>query len=909
MKLRTYASMLLILLTATAIAGEASFSVKPSAKKDGETVRISFTLAGPTDVEVAVLDSADKVVSHLAAGVLGGKNPPPAPLKAGLAQELVWDRKDDFGAPAKKGPFRVRVRAGTQLRLGAVLASEPFYVCYPQSMATDDVGNLYFLSSSANGRDFASLRVFNRKGEYLRTVLPMPGGLPLDKARSFEVIETGGGSWVPRNRCATWPDFYRKAAIANGTSWRMANRVPKNGVINLCNNGSLLRLAADGAPAGAGIQPVSIFPGKKLKRHAPVANYFNLAVSPDGGHIYLSGLNGGHWKRKKSDPDYPAGRILAVAGNKTATFADIKLGGKGPKPQPRVNACDLEGMTCDAEGNLLVCDPTNGRLRRFSPAGKETGGFDVQNPMQVACHRKTGEIYVLCSTPGYTRAAKTLRKFGTTKDGAKELASFKLPDSGEEACMALDDSADPAVVWAATRAGHVQFKFNAAARVYRLEDKGASFAETAHPITFQLDGVKERLGVHPETDVVIYRGQYTEAGAVNGLTGEKVKLPFKKCLDMAAGQDGNWYVHVTAGWRGYIGKFDSDLKPIASKFRIGSEKAPANAVGYAFGKYGWGISTAGLAADRKSRVFSHQVGNEHVDGGYFVIVFGPDGKAEEFPWAKGNPKFDDHLYDYGGKKKIREKRIFGSALVALLTEKDWHYGNQGGGLQIDLQGNVYVGTMLVPADHRDPAGFEKDPAHNRAVGSVFKFPPKGGQFLNVAGKAPAGKKGMMAVRRFWPKSKVLAENATAIYPGLGSFAGGIGTGCSCRKPTFAVDGYGRLAIPNSITFNVRLLDNAGNEILTLGKYGNLDGILARLRDAQKALPAGNPLKKLEVTPAKPGNINALLKASPLPASEVDFGWPQAVAASERALYVADIYNHQIVHMDRGATVEEVCTVP
>jgi len=894
-----------LLLPPWAAAGEAAFSAKPEATKDGDKVKIAFAVAAPTDVEVAVLDAQGKIVRHLAAGVLGAKNPPPEPLKAGLTQELVWDGRDDFGKPAEKGPFRARVRLGTQLKVGAVLASDPLYVCYPQSMATDDAGNLYLLgSSAAAGLDFASLRVFNRKGEYLRTVLPMPGELPLEKARLFDAVQTGDKTWSPRNRCSNFPDFYRKEAYAAGVSYQLASRVGKDGVLNLCNNGSLLRLAPDGSPAGAEPQPIPLIPGRKLSQWSPLAGYFYTTVSPDGSRVYVSGLGGG----KDNAATLPAGRILVWDGKETKSFADVKLGNKQKAEIPRVNYTDLAGMSCDGQGNLYVCDPTNGKVRVFDPSGKETGDFAVESALRVAPHRKTGEVYVLCVSPGYTRGKKVLRKFSALKDGAKELASFPLPEGGEDGCMALDDSADPPVVWAAVRAGHSQFTFGAQARVFRLEDKGAAFAETAHPITFELDGVKERLAVHPETELVVYRGQYCEAGAVNGLTGEKVTLPFKKCIDMAPGQDGNWYFQVTGSWAGYLCKYDQALKPLPASYRIQNDKAPENAAGFAFGKYGWGISTAGVAADRGGRVFAHTIGNEHVDGGYFVIVFGPDGKPEEYPWAKDCPKFDDHLYDYGGKKKIRENRFFSSALVALLTGSDWHYGNQGGGLQIDLQGNVYVGTMLHPADGRNPAGYEKDAVYDTAVGAIFKFPKEGGQFLNLPGEPPAGKKGVVAARRTWPKGKVFAENATTVYGGFGSFAGGVGTGCSCRKPTFAVDGFGRLAIPNAITFRVRLLDNAGNEILEFGKYGNADAIAGALKAAQEALPAGDPLKKLELTPAKPENLNALLKAKPLAASEAFFGWPEAVAASERAVYVADVYNHCIVRLDKAYGCEDIQAV-
>jgi hypothetical protein len=932
MSSRAAAFLAVVLLGACALAGEpaaSGFAAKPAVAKDGEKVKITFAVAAPTDVEVAVLDADGKVVRHLAAGVLGAKNPPPEPLKAGLAQDLVWDGADDFGRQVSgvsvqvsgnqpdtrnlkpDTSFRIRVRSGLKLQVGAVLASDPFYTCYPLGMATDDAGNLYFLSSSTIGQDFAHLRVFNRKGEYLRTVLPMPGDLPLEKAKLFEAIQTGGNTWAPRNRCGTWPDFYRKATVGGGSTWQMANRVGKDGVITLCNSGSILRLRGDGSPAGAEVQPAPIIPGKKPAQYAPIAPYFNCAASPDGSRVYVTGMNGGRWKQKKSDADFAAGRILAIEGKETKTFADVALGDKPLRNDlTAVNCCDLEGMTCDAQGNLYVCDPTSGKVRVFDPAGKETGEFPVENAVAVACHRKTGEFYVLCIASGYTQGKKALKKFSPLKDGAKELASIALPLGGETGCMALDDSAEPAVVWAAIRTGHDGYRIGNRARVIRLEDKGAAFAETPHPISFGVDGIRERLAVHPETELVAYKGQFTDAGAVNGLTGEAVKLPFGNCIDMAAGQDGNWYFHTTASWAGFVCKYDKDLKPIPT---VNSQlppsnpagKPPANAVGYAYGKYGWGIAAGGMAIDRAGRLFSFQIGNENVHGGYFVIVFGPDGKAEEHPYAKDHPSFSDPQLGHT-KNKPDARKFYNSALVAMVNKVNSPYVDQGGGCQIDYQGNVYIGTNLVPVDVKPPAGYEKEPSWTNLVGSVLKFPKEGGQCIQMNGETPpAGKKGMVIRRLWWADCKVFAENATAIYPDMATFSGGLGNGCSCRHPMFAVDGYGRLAIPNAITFRVRLADNAGNEILSFGKYGNMDAVAQSLRAVQAALPEGDPLKKQEITPAKPDGINALLKAKPLAVSEAAFGWPESVAASDRALYVADIYNHCIVRLDKAYAGEAV----
>jgi flagellar hook assembly protein FlgD len=101
----------LILALGCATPGLAvSFTGPPQVSGQGGNLTVSFTLSASTDVEVAVLDNSGKIVRHLAAGVLGGQYPPPAPLVQGLSQTLQWDGRDDFGNTASGGPFNMRVR-------------------------------------------------------------------------------------------------------------------------------------------------------------------------------------------------------------------------------------------------------------------------------------------------------------------------------------------------------------------------------------------------------------------------------------------------------------------------------------------------------------------------------------------------------------------------------------------------------------------------------------------------------------------------------------------------------------------------------------------------------------------------------------------------------------------------------
>ena len=51
----------------------------------------------------------------------------------------------------------------------------------------------------------------------------------------------------------------------------------------------------------------------------------------------------------------------------------------------------------------------------------------------------------------------------------------------------------------------------------------------------------------------------------------------------------------------------------------------------------------------------------------------------------------------------------------------------GGSIRLDRAGNIYLLQHGVPAGHLPPAGFEADEAYARAVGTIYKFPPGGGE--------------------------------------------------------------------------------------------------------------------------------------------------------------------------------------
>ena len=100
-------------------------------------------------------------------------------------------------------------------------------------------------------------------------------------------------------------------------------------------------------------------------------------------------------------------------------------------------------------------------------------------------------------------------------------------------------------------------------------------------------------------------------------------------------------------------------------------------------------------------------------------------------------------------------------------------------------------------------------------------------------------------------------------------------------PRFGLDRFGRLAIPNATGNYVQLVDNAGNEILTFGQYGNFDSQFVNANTAD-----GKAGKATVATPAIP------------------MAWPNSAGFSETAVYVLDVYSRRVVRADLTWSAEQ-----
>jgi hypothetical protein len=171
-----------------------------------------------------------------------------------------------------------------------------------------------------------------------------------------------------------------------------------------------------------------------------------------------------------------------------------------------------------------------------------------------------------------------------------------------------------------------------------------------------------------------------------------------------------------------------------------------------------------------------------------------------------------------------------------------------GGARFDLSGNLYVGYSNEPALAPAP-GFEKD-RFGRAMARIHKYAPTGK--LKSGNLFPTP-----------PQAPIKSYDVR-----LGAFD----ADCIIRTPRFAIDGYGRIYYPTNIEQRVTVIDNAGNELMSFGTYGN--------RDSLGGLP---------------GELVA--------AQGIPFGFPNSVAATDDYIYVGDMVNHRLVRIEKRFEAE------
>ncbi|MDD4890797.1 MAG: hypothetical protein PHU85_12815 [Phycisphaerae bacterium] len=817
------AAWLALATTATA-ADPVTFAVKPAVVKAGDAWTISFTLSASSDVEVAVVDAAGKPVRHLAAGVLGGKNPPPPPLKEGLAQAISWDGKDDAGKPVAGGECSARVRAGLGVKFGKIIGASPWTgnVGENNGLAVGPKGELYVKMASMVPQlhEFVpwQLREFDRVGKYGKTHLPYAPSTDPAKAAAFRNLDAGDGLLTPATMSPLDPvTFYIGDAICP--------RLVDGCVVFVDARGGKLNFVKVDGSHGLKAVPMRSRPDKlKWATVTPT-----VAFSPDGKFAYYSNLANIPYDPKtfdKLDPNWPQGRVyrheIGKDGADAEKFFDLPLAGTATPKMWVPNAWNRRsaaaGIDTDAKGNVLVGDLVDQQVVELSPEGKQLSATKVDWPDRLAVSRKTGAIYVVSRkvSDGAVPVADLIKLTGRG-EAAKVAAKLAIGSPAGQS-IAIDESGDTPVIWV-----------GGGDSVIRIEDRGESLEIVAKP-----SNEKDAVGfvcfgdVDRQNEYVYVTSGMGPVWRYNGVTGEGGLTPIRAC-DVAIGPGGMIYGWGNTGsYAGPVARYAPDFKPAPL------EATGKNLYGSVFGRFGRGNNAPGMAVDSRGWVYAICGFND-----CHMRVYNDKGE----------------LAEYDRKATVGEDKTKPGVSAFLAYVLD-----QGGSIRVDPQFNVYVLEIGLTKAVAAPKGFEKEPAYQKCTGLIYKFSPKGGTFKRTA--------------TGWEAEGAIATYTAPCGPISGSWNSTMSV-CHCNRPRFDVDPFGRLYVPNGITYKVAVRDNADNEILTFGGYGNFD--------------AQGP-------------------ASTEPKPEIPVGAAIFSMSTNRSIYIGDYLNHRVVRADKTFAAEATCTL-
>jgi len=858
----------LISAAAALAAGEVTFTAGPDVSRFGEGARVTFTVSAPTDVEVAVLDANGGVVRHLAAGVLGGENPPPAPLTRKLSQSLDWDGKDDAGRAAIGGPLRVRVSAGLRPRFDRFLLYEPDAMPRVAALAVGPGGTVYafYQDPTANGNQGGhKVRIIDREGRFVRQLLPFPADLPHGRVKATGAFVDDTGHLVPQVHNWHSLSYYPDTVLARGRSASnfLCPVVDPNGRLYwVVTGGRLCAIDADGGiPYDSFLSP-PLFAGLEYPGGRPA-----LALSDDGETLYVAGITDGRWDKAKP---VPCVYRVDVKTRKAEVFL-----GDPAQPGAKKDRFTAPRGVAVAGGLLYVADPPTHRIAVFREADRSlVGEMKVTLPHGVQVHPRTGAVYVCSYVPeanprrdGKCRIKEAnLLRFASYKArkpvGQVALARTGLSPNGGTHRIALDAAADPPRIYVP---GLPYARPASALRMSCYRDTGAGFEPVAlpEPHTPWGQGPRDLLVDRRRGDV------YVKVSGEQWYQFDEKTAELRRVVRFPKNDGGP-----------YSGAHGADLGVASDGHYI------THCWGEGRGLMRWTRSLRPLHWDRKGTHRTKWGGMMTFQLNYMAL------RGDDIYLIKAN-KGPHHLDVYGMDLEVKRRVV-------------WNV-RRGSCPRVDAQGNVYVTVPLRPLGRDFPAFFDgrfpKVPEYYRSIGegqywyvymygSIVKFPPQGGAFRWIETQRmkndftglPESIRSKPA-RRYhyfqggrYPHKVCEVQGAEWVRFGYAPYSETYGAGtpvCMCEGTGFDVDGFGRVFYPNVCQFRVEVVDGSNNPLAHFGRYGNQD-----------SGPRGQVRKP-----------------------EIPLAWPTYVAVSDTHAYVNDTIGMRVARVRLDYAARRTCPIP
>ncbi len=900
------------------------FAQPPTVTRTGDTIAISFETKGFCDITVAIEREDGTIVRHLASGVLGDNAPEPFE-KSSKKQTVIWDGKDNVGKYVDdKDALTVRVSLGLKPRFERTLFWHPWKRAgNVMVVATAPDGVLVFKS----GRAVDHLRYFDRDGKFMRTLYPFPAekiesvpgiiwhrfpdGAKLPIKPNWQqttLLMSGSNCSKPTYKDGKYSGYApRKVELPGSAGHGLV--VGKKRVALIGHR--LSRLALDGTSDGLNVHgpDVSYYgPDKEFRKNVHPRRG---AFSPDEKWLYLTMYN---QTLLKSTMKYGLGRSTWRHAVKRIRFADDKatpeLFAGGDKPGKEDGQFDMPvDVATDARGRVYVADHRNDRIQIFKADGKHLKTIASKRPTRIDIHPKTGELFVFSwalpvpdgrrSTPSASTGRYVLTRYSSLDKSAKKTATWDMnikPDPRGHPLMnrgfnnqintsaAMDFSGDKLRIWVNARspAGHRGRSGSRGEGVMLLEQDGDSWKVKGDFLNDAARGIRrvnaaiwnrQRLYVNPKNGMLyLLEGDSAHGKAskrtlqIDPDTGRtrEIQLPLS-VEDMAFDPDGHVYLRTHK----MVMRYQPDTWREVP-FDYGEERERHN-----FGNSG---------GERSGKVISGSVfrgGGSFHHGGFHVAPNGNlvvAGRYHTQSASVGTRRHEaqaDETATY--QPNVYPGRIMGAIHLVQILDR---YGNMLhedavpgvhgliNGVAIDNRNDIYLLSAAIR--------YYNGARHfNDHAGTLMKFTPGEGRLLSASG-APVPLKPLPDRPQDLAFPKMWAEGAHWMYGGVGWGGQNYSSGCSCPNTRFALDYFARSFTPEIDRYNVGVVDSAGNLIVRVGQYGNVED--------------GMPLVK-DGGPSDPRSIGGDETAI--------FFAPYVATQTDRRLFIADPGNARIASVKLG----------